>query len=298
MRSVHVSAAGDNDEFNNLNVNSTHVAAHILLDLNGVDPRTQSCGVWDSQQRQWVEDGLIFAGVDWDPETKTLSAICLSSHLSDFSTSEAAIELPEMNRIDFATDFALIERYNPSNFAPIIVLAVTTVFFLILCGCAYRWQEKRYEKAVREFEFVNYRVGASDFEGEDTPPDVNRAMFLLDASVHLRDAVRTQLAGKETMTSERCEKTKACLKVYLAATTKEHAWISILSSPPAHPFTPVQRLWVTYLMTLTNCAVIGLFFWKRPVESERPTFGSDHKLFNHASAVNVLLWVVSVHQRV
>merc|ERR1711865_804543 len=55
------------------------------------------------------------------------------------------------------------------------------------------------------------------------------------------------------------------LSMFCSNLIEEHQWLSIATVPDAHPFTPVQRLWVVWIMTLTNFAVIGLFFGKDPV---------------------------------
>merc|ERR1711865_701577 len=55
------------------------------------------------------------------------------------------------------------------------------------------------------------------------------------------------------------------LSMFCSNLIEEHQWLSIATVPDAHPFTPVQRLWVVWIMTSTNFAVIGLFFGKDPV---------------------------------
>lgn len=195
------------------------------------------------------------------------------------------IELPEVNAINFASDFALLEHYDPTNMFAVYVLIGLLVLFVGLCCCAHQWQRKRYKEALKTFEFVHYRAGPQDFEGDQIPVDVSRGMFMLDASLHLQEAAKLQRQQKNEQESQlihnihcifRCcccccsvqYKNQAQTKMYLFLTTyrekllEDHSWMSIVTLPDAHPFTPVQRLWVVWIMTLTNFAVIGLFFGK------------------------------------
>ena len=106
--------------------------------------------------------------------------------------------------------------------------------------------------------FLFIFLGPEDFEGTEVPIDVNRGMFLLDASLQLREAARLQNT-KEKVTCCTTFKTKlyTFLSMFCSNLIEEHQWLSIATVPDAHPFTPVQRLWVVWIMTLTNFAVIG-----------------------------------------
>jgi hypothetical protein len=173
VQTVHLSSSGQN-----MVVNGTQ--AMVVLELKTFsDPRIQGCRTYDTTTNNWVKQGVITTG--WYSATNTSHAhvnalaggvvVCASSHLSDFATVSAPVEIPEINTINVENDFILIENYNPTNMYAVYVLIGLFVGFVALCGCAHRYQQHRYAYALKQFEFVNYRSGPQDFEGAETPSD-------------------------------------------------------------------------------------------------------------------------------
>ena len=133
------------------------------------DPRLNGCRTLNIANNTWNNHGMITSG--WYSATNTTSedynsniqtagiVLCTSSHLSDFATVDVAVEIPEANIINFESDFALIENYNLNNMQAVWVVVGLLVTFLMMCLCAARVQHKRYTRALKEFEFLNYKAG-------------------------------------------------------------------------------------------------------------------------------------------
>jgi hypothetical protein len=288
---VHLSSSTTPNDY--MAINSTKL--FITMEMKSkFDPRRQGCSTYAN--KKWTTNGMITTG--WYSTTNTSHdngataaagiLLCSSSHLSDFSTIDPPIEIPEANIINFENDFYLIENYNPTNMYTVYVLIILFIIFITLCVAANNWQKKRYTKALKNFEFTNYCAGPHDFEGSEIPSDVSRNMFYLDISVVLQQAAQELKENEKNKEdndnicsssfspccslcyyccnmSSVIRNIKTFCKTFLTKLIFEHSWISIISVPDAHPFTPVQRLWVVWVMTLTNFAVIGLFFGKDPV---------------------------------
>ena len=314
VQTVHLSSSTKPEKSLSLNGSSLLVTLEMMT---RTDPRTQGCQTFNVETGEWSKQGMITTG--WRSATNTSHGdsdtgraavaagviFCASSHLSDFAAIDSPIEMPEINEIHFASDFALLENYNPSNMQAVYVLIGMFLFFVSLCICASKWEAIKYERAKREFVFEGYKSGPEDFEGEGIPTDIQNSMFLLDASLALQEAAKMQMiqvrrrknihpllhpgstsknskknciaACIAACTTSKCSQRMArCLLSFFSKLKRffntffnhlleEHSFVSILTVPDAHPFTSVQRLWVVWIMTLTNFAVIGMFFGRDPV---------------------------------